>query len=40
MGSKPWISGPKELLDHGLEHLQGETDFDIPIENCDEELGW
>jgi hypothetical protein len=28
MQARPWISGPKELLDHGLEHLKGETDFD------------
>jgi len=25
---KPWISGPEELLTHGLEHLKKPTDFD------------
>src|SRR5205823_12902128 len=28
VSSKPWISGPKELLDHGLQHLEGGADFD------------
>jgi hypothetical protein len=29
---RPWITGPRELLDHGLEHLQGNaTDFDRRI---------
>ena len=31
MGYKPWVSGPKELLDHGLEHLRRPTDFDARI---------
>jgi hypothetical protein len=25
---KPWMSGPRELLDHGLQHLEGVSDFD------------
>jgi hypothetical protein len=25
---KPWLSGPKELLDHGLEHLAKGSEFD------------
>lgn len=28
MKNKPWKSGPKELLLHGLEHLSLETEFD------------
>jgi len=28
MKNEPWKSGPKELLQHGLEHLSLETDFD------------
>lgn len=28
MKNEPWKSGPKELLEHGLEHLSLETDFD------------
>lgn len=39
MIDKPWITGPKELLVHGLEHLNYNTDFDnrmalICIDNC------
>lgn len=26
---KPWITGPKELLVHGINHLNQSTDFDI-----------
>ncbi|HWY99050.1 MAG TPA: hypothetical protein VNY36_08200 [Bacteroidia bacterium] len=25
---KPWVSGPKELLMHGINHLAVDTDFD------------
>lgn len=28
---KPWVSGPKELLQHGLRHLMMESDFDTRI---------
>jgi hypothetical protein len=28
---KPWVTGPKELLNHGLNHLYLETDFDSRI---------
>ncbi|OJI42595.1 hypothetical protein VVATL9824_03560 [Vibrio vulnificus] len=28
---KPWITGPKELLTHGLQHLELGTDFDHRI---------
>ncbi len=28
---KPWVTGPKELLQHGLEHLRLDTDFDRRI---------
>lgn len=28
IGPRPWVSGPRELLDHGLEHLGKESDFD------------
>jgi hypothetical protein len=31
MTTKPWISGPKELLEHGLDHLQKPTNFDARI---------
>lgn len=36
---KPWVSGPKELLNHGLLHLDLDTDFDsrmamISIDNA------
>ena len=36
---KPWISGPKELLNHGLQHLDLDTDLDsrmamISIDNA------
>ncbi len=28
---KPWITGPKELLEHAIEHLRGDTPFDSRI---------
>lgn len=28
---KPWIDGPKELLQHAIEHLSGISDFDRRI---------
>lgn len=28
MAIKPWINGPKELLQHGLYHLEQRTEFD------------
>jgi hypothetical protein len=28
---KPWITGPRELLVHGLQHLDLATDFDSRI---------
>lgn len=28
MSKKPWIDGPRELLQHGLDHLKLDTDFD------------
>lgn len=36
---KPWVSGPKELLNHGLQHLELNSDFDcrmamISIDNA------
>lgn len=36
---KPWVTGPKELLNHGLQHLELDTDFDsrmamISIDNA------
>jgi len=31
MIEKPWITGPKELLVHGLQHLDLQTDFDNRI---------
>jgi hypothetical protein len=31
IAQKPWISGPKELLIHGLRHLDLNTDFDNRI---------
>ena len=31
MEERPWVSGPKELLRHGLEHLQKGTDIDRRI---------
>ena len=31
MNEKPWITGPKELLVHGLQHLELRTDFDNRI---------
>lgn len=31
MIEKPWISGPKELLEHGLKHLDLKSDFDNRI---------
>lgn len=31
MTLKPWISGPKELLDHAIEHLRGGGAFDCRI---------
>lgn len=31
MIEKPWITGPKELLVHGLQHLDLDTDFDNRI---------
>ena len=31
MGDRPWVSGPAELLRHGLEHLALETDSDRRI---------
>jgi len=31
VAEKPWVSGPKELLQHGLEHLLQDTDFDRRI---------
>jgi hypothetical protein len=36
---KPWVTGPKELLNHGLLHLELDTDFDsrmamISIDNA------
>lgn len=26
---KPWVTGPKELLEHGVEHINKGTDFDM-----------
>lgn len=26
--SRPWVSGPAELLEHGLDHLSADTDLD------------
>jgi hypothetical protein len=39
VNQKPWVSGPKELLNHGLQHLELDTDFDsrmamISIDNA------
>lgn len=31
MEERPWVSGPKELLRHGLEHLRKGTDIDRRI---------
>src|SRR3989442_6429534 len=31
MTTKPWIQGPLELLNHGLEHLSLGTEFDVRI---------
>ena len=31
MKDKPWVSGPRELLQHGLDHLEYSTDFDARI---------
>ena len=31
MIEKPWITGPRELLVHGLQHLDLATDFDSRI---------
>lgn len=31
MSSKPWTSGPKELLEHAKKHLQERTAFDFRI---------
>lgn len=31
MQIKPWVDGPIELLKHGFEHLQKDTDFDYRI---------
>lgn len=31
MEERPWVSGPRELLRHGLEHLQKGTDIDRRI---------
>jgi len=31
MATKPWIHGPLELLNHGLEHLSLGSDFDVRI---------
>ncbi len=31
MIEKPWITGPKELLVHGLQHLDLNSDFDNRI---------
>ena len=31
MSQKPWTSGPKELLKHGLDHLELDNDFDNRI---------
>jgi len=31
MANKPWVSGPKELLDHGEGHLKSRTAFDCRI---------
>lgn len=31
MPSRPWTSGPQELIDHGMEHLKGSSAFDCRI---------
>jgi len=31
MNHRPWISGPKELLEHSVGHLAGATSFDYRI---------
>ena len=31
MYEKPWINGPRELLVHGLQHLEIDTGFDNRI---------
>ncbi len=41
MYEKPWMSGPRELLIHGLQHLDSDIDFDnrmamISIDNSTE----
>ena len=28
MVDKPWVSGPAEVLEHGLQHLEADTDLD------------
>ncbi|RLB42068.1 MAG: hypothetical protein DRH12_06525 [Deltaproteobacteria bacterium] len=28
---RPWVTGPRELLQHGFEHLRSDTDFDRRI---------
>lgn len=29
MSQKPWVSGPIELLCHGLKHIENGSDFDL-----------
>ena len=31
MSSKPWTSGPQELVDHAIGHLKGGNPFDCRI---------
>ena len=31
MPSRPWTSGPQELIDHAMEHLKGSSPFDCRI---------
>jgi len=31
MNSKPWTSGPQELIDHAIQHLKGKSAFDCRI---------